>query len=90
MLSLEFERRMEKERNRAKDLAEADCREFFCHMATDFYVAKMVSETSRIEDELLREAVCPPLTKNWESPVFIYKHYWVGGYSKQAKNGGEK
>ena len=85
MLSLEFERRMEKERNRAKDLAEADCREFFCHMATDFYVAKMVSETSRIEDELLREAVRYPFKNIVKIPVSTMNTYWCESYPKQVK-----
>lgn len=85
MLGLEFERRMENERNRARDLVEEDCREFFCHIATDFYVAKMVSEISRIEEEFLREAVRYPFKNIVKIAVATVSTFWADVYSSQQK-----
>lgn len=85
MLGLEFERKMEEERNRARDLVEADCREFFCHIATDFYVAKMVSEVGRIEEEFLREAVRYPFKNIVKIPVASVNTFSSDVYLNQQK-----
>jgi hypothetical protein len=83
MLGVDFEKRMEHDRNKAKDLAEADCREFFCHMATDYYVGKMTNEIGRIEDEFLREAVRYPFKSIVKVPVATMNTYWSSVYSNQ-------
>lgn len=89
MLGLEFERKMERERNRVKDLADADCREFFCHLASDFYVEKMIGEFDRFEKELLREAIRYPFTNIVKIPVSSVNTYWSSNYPKQIKKENE-
>jgi hypothetical protein len=83
MLGLDFEKCMDEARSREKDKYEEECRAYFSHIATDFYVGKLVGECDKIQRELLREAVRYPFKNIVKIPVGMTNTYWAEQSSKQ-------